>query len=52
MEREWWHHVFATIYGICLIDSYLAYKFEIEAIHESPDDVKTFFWQTCLPAYS
>ena len=44
MERErerhkWWHSVFATIYGICLIDSYLAYKFEMEAIHNSPDDV-------------
>ena len=47
MEREWythkwWHRVFATIYGICLIDSYLAYKFEMEAIHNSPDDLKTY----------
>ena len=53
MEREWythkwWHRVFATIYGICLIDSYLAYKFEMEAIHNSPD----LYGEACLPAYS
>ena len=34
--------IFTTIYGICLIDSYLAYKFEMEAIHNSPDDLKTY----------
>ena len=47
MEREWcahkwWHSVFATIYGICLIDSYLAYKIEMEAIHNPLDDLKTY----------
>ena len=57
MERvwythKWWHRVFTTIY---CIDSYLAYKFEMEAIHNSPDDLKTYMymhWETCLPAYS
>ena len=47
MEREWythkwWHRVFTTILGICLIDSYLAYKFDMEAVHNSPDDLKTY----------
>jgi hypothetical protein len=35
-EREWytkvwWHRVFATIYGMCIVDSYLAYKYEMES---------------------
>ena len=34
-EREWytkvwWHRLFATIYGMCIVDAYLAYKYEME----------------------
>ena len=34
-EREWythcwWHRLFATVFGMCIVDAYLAYKFEAE----------------------
>ena len=44
--HKWWHRVFTTIFDICLIDSYLAYKFDMEAIHNSPDDLKNYLWKT------
>ena len=42
LEREWytnnwWHRIYATVFGMCIVDAYLAYKFEVEKAYGSPD---------------
>ena len=46
-EREWythcwWHRMFATIFGMCVVDAYMAYKFEAEKNGDATDDFKGF----------
>lgn len=46
-EREWythcwWHRLFATVFGMCIVDAYLAYKFEAERNGDPTDDFKGF----------
>ena len=29
--------MYATVFGMCIVDAYLAYKFEVEKAYGSPD---------------
>ena len=42
VTRKWYHRLFTTIFGICVVDAYYAFKFE------HPDDDMNFtdFWGT------
>ena len=40
--RSWWHHMFGTIFGICIVDAYMAYKYESEQAYLDPKDVDSF----------
>ena len=31
--KTWWHRLFATIFGIIVTNSFLAYSFEYEQLH-------------------
>ena len=40
--HSWWHRIFATLLGMCIVDAYLAYKFEGEDARDSILDFKGF----------
>ena len=47
MEREWythgwWHRMFGTIYRICIVDAYKAYKYEFVQAFSDPKHVDSF----------
>lgn len=53
MEREWsrhkcWHYVLATIFVMCIVDSYLAYKYEAHGVIQVLDDFKTFIGKLAM----
>ena len=53
MEREWythtwWHRVFATIFGMRVVDSFLAYKYEAQGVIQIPDDFATFIGKLAM----
>ena len=46
MEHEWythswWHCVFGTIFGIRIVDGYMAYRYKSEQAFSDPNDVDT-----------
>ena len=40
--RKWYHRIFTTILGICIVDAFYAYKLEMKQAREDPHDF-TFF---------
>ena len=47
IEREWithtwWHRTFGTIFGICVVDAYLAYRYESDKDFLASTDVLDF----------
>ena len=47
MEREWythcwWHRMFGTVFGICIVDAYMVYKYESEQAFSDPQVVDNF----------
>ena len=47
LEREWythkwWHRIYATVFGMCIVDAYMAYKFDVEKAYGSPDHFRDF----------
>ena len=40
--RKWYHRIFTTILGICIVDAFYAYKLEMKQAREDPRDF-TFF---------
>ena len=47
LEREWcthkwWHRIFTTVFGMCVVDSFMAYTFEVQSTYGTPDDFLTF----------
>ena len=38
----WWHRMFSTIFGICIVDAYLCFKFEVIQRQELPSRLMTF----------
>ena len=47
IEREWithtwWHRTFGTIFGICVVDAYLAYRYESDKDFLASTDVVDF----------
>ena len=47
MEREWythcwWHRVFGTVFGMIVVDAYLAYKYETERSYQAPESQADF----------
>ena len=47
IEREWithtwWHRKFGTIFGICVVDAYLAYRYESDKDFVASTDVVDF----------
>ena len=48
LTHNWWHRVFATIFGMCVVDSFLAYKFEAEGITENPENFTTFMGKLAM----
>lgn len=42
VTRKWYHRLFSTIFGVCVVDAYYAFKFE----HPHDDMTFTDFWGT------
>ena len=40
--HKWWYHIYATVFGMCIVDAYLACKFEVEKAYGSPDHFRDF----------
>ena len=36
----YWHCMYATVFGMCIVDANLAYKFEVEKTYGSPDNFR------------
>jgi hypothetical protein len=47
MEKEWgthcwWHRVFGTLFSMCVVDAYLAYRMDTNAREREPEDLNDF----------
>ena len=53
ITHYWWHRMFSTIFGMCIVDAYLCFKFEAIQRQELPskiDDFSAFLGKLALSA--
>ena len=42
VTRKWYHRIFTTILGICIVDAFYAYKLEMKQARKDPQDFTYF----------
>ena len=42
VTRKWYHRIFTTILGICIVDAFYAYKLEMKRAGKDPKDFTYF----------
>jgi hypothetical protein len=42
ITKKWYHRIFTTVFGICVVDAFFAYKFECQNAAEEAEDFNYF----------
>jgi hypothetical protein len=42
LTHKWWHRILATIFGMCVVDAYLAYSYEMKMVCDVPVEFLEF----------